>query len=52
MVEKVAKSKKKNKKKRLVVKGNTLQWNSMGNILYVTRLDTKSKIIERDFSKT
>jgi hypothetical protein len=44
--------KKKNKKKRLVVKGNTLQWNSMGNILYATRLDIKSKITEKDLSKT
>jgi hypothetical protein len=44
--------KKKNKKKRLVVKGNTLQWNSTGNILYATRLDIKSKITEKDLSKT
>jgi len=38
--------KKKNKKKRLVGKGNTLQWNSIGNILYAARLDIKSKITE------
>jgi len=46
MVKKVAKSKKKNKKKRLVGKGNTLQWNSIGNILYAARQDIKSKITE------
>jgi hypothetical protein len=48
MVENVAKSKKKNKKnKKLAVKGNTFQWNSMRNILYATKLDTKSKITSK-----